>query len=80
MFHWNSDTLLFDENSKFIDDKKYILPPKENQNKTIIKYFADNIGTIQQETDGKIKDMHLCEIGHVKQAEYFYNHIIKYVK
>jgi hypothetical protein len=80
IFHWNSDILLFDENSKFIDDKKYILPPKGNQNETMINYFTNNIGTIQDETDGKINDLHLGEFGHIKQAEYFYNHIKKHIK
>jgi hypothetical protein len=82
VFHWNSDPLIFNMDSKFIDDKKYILPPKENQFKmtSLIYYFSNNLATIQQETDGKVNDLHLGEIGHIKQAEYFYNHIIKYIK
>lgn len=82
VFHWNSDTMLFDGDSKFIDDKKYILPPKgiETKSMSMIYYFSNNFGTIQQETDGKINDFHLGEFGHIRQAEYFYNHIIKYVK
>jgi len=42
VFHWNSDTFIFDMNSKFIDDKKYILPPKENHLKTtsVIDYLS----------------------------------------
>lgn len=79
VFHWNSDTILFNEDSKFIDNKKHILPPKGNQNKTMINYFTNNIGTIQDETNGKINDLHLGEFGHIKQAEYFYNHIKKYI-
>jgi hypothetical protein len=80
VFHWNSDATLFDEDSKFVDDKKYILPPKGNKNKTMINYFTDNVGTIQEETDGKVKDLHLGEFGHIRQAEYFYNHIKKHTK
>jgi len=85
VFHWNSDTFIFDMNSKFIDDKKYILPPKENHLKTtsMIDYFSYSLGsplTIKQETENKVNDLHLGEIGHIKQAEYFYNHIIKYIK
>ena len=82
VFNWNSDTLLFDEDSKFIDDKKYILPPKgiETKSMSMIYYFSNNFGTIQDETDGKINDLHLGEFGHIKQAEYFYNHIKKHIK
>ena len=85
VFHWNSDTFIFDMDSKFIDDKKYILPPKENHLKTtsMIHYFSFSLGsplTIKQETENKVNDLHLGEIGHIKQAEYFYNHIIKYIK
>lgn len=82
VFHWNSDTMLFNEDSKFINDKKYILPPKgtETKSMSMIYYFSNNFGTIQQETDGKINDLHLGEFGHIRQSEYFYNHIIKYVK
>lgn len=85
VFHWNSDTFIFDMDSKFIDDKKYILPPKENHLKTtsMIHYFSYSLGsplTIKQETENKVNDLHLGEIGHIKQAEYFYNHIIKYIK
>jgi len=85
VFHWNSDTLIFDMDSKFIEDKKYILPPKENHLKTtsMIHYFSYSLGsplTIKQETENKVNDLHLGEIGHIKQAEYFYNHIKQYIK
>ena len=84
VFHWNSDILIFDMDSKFINDKNYILPPKENCYKLIsliqyISYSLDSYLTIKQETDGKINDLHLGELGHIKQAEYFYNHIKKHI-
>jgi hypothetical protein len=85
VFHWNSDTFIFDMDSKFIDDKKYILPPKKDYYKktSMIHYFSyalESPLTIKQETENKVNDLHLGEIGHIKQAEYFYNHIIKYIK
>jgi hypothetical protein len=85
VFHWNSDNLIFDMDSKFVDDKKYILPPKEKHYKSCslinyISYSLESHLTIKYETDNKVNDLHLGEFGHIKQAEYFYNHIIKYVK
>jgi hypothetical protein len=85
VFHWNSDELIFDMDSKFINDKNYILPPKEKHFKicsliNYISYFFDPHLTIKNETGNKVNDLHLGEHGHIKQAEYFYNHIKKYIK
>lgn len=85
IFHWNSDNLIFDMDTKFIDNKRFILPPKEKKFKSssLIHYFSYSNGsplTIKQETAEKVNDLHLGEFGHIKQAEYFYNHIIKYTK
>jgi hypothetical protein len=85
VFHWNSDNLIFDMDSKFINDKNYILPPKEKHFKmcSLINYVSYSLGshlTIKQETENAVNDLHLGEHGHIKQAEYFYNHIKQYIK
>ena len=36
---------------------------------------TNNKHTISLETNGIVNDMHLGELGHIKQAEYFYNYI-----
>ena len=49
----------------------------------MIHYFSYSLGsplTIKQETENKVNDLHLGEIGHIKQAEYFYNHIKQYIE
>ena len=85
VFHWNSDNLIFDVDSKFINDKNYILPPSGEQYKKCnfigyISYFLDSHLTINHVTGHEVKDLHLGEVGHIKQAEYIYGHIKKYIK
>ena len=40
---------------------------------------TNNKHTISLETNGIVNDMHLGELGHIKQAEYFYNYIKKQI-
>ena len=70
---------------KFINNKNYILPPKEKHFKmcSLINYISYSLGshlTIKQETENAVNDLHLGEHGHIKQADYFYNHIKQYIE
>jgi len=85
VFHWNSDNLIFDMDSKFINNKNYILPPKEKHFKmcSLINYISYSLGshlTIKQETENAVNDLHLGEHGHLKLVDYFYNHIKQYIE
>ena len=87
IFHWTSDSDIFNCDSEFINDKKFITPPCGNSWEhhhmmlgylsLPFQYSGKMIGKIIDETDGLISDCHFGEHGHKVQAEYFYKHIIK---
>jgi len=89
VFHWTSDDSIFDQYSDFIDEKRYILVDESNNESSktnILGYFNLPMfyggvlkGRISEETEGEILDDHLGEFGHKVQAEYFYNHIKKFL-
>lgn len=90
IFHWTSDLDIFNCNSEFINDKKFITPPCDNpweHHHMMLGYLSEPfqyggkmIGKIIDETDGLIPDCHFGEHGHKVQAEYFYKHIIENLK
>ena len=83
----SSDLDIFNCNSEFISDKKFITPPCDNPWEhhhmmlgylsLPFQYSGKMIGKIIDETDGLIPDCHFGEHGHRVQSEYFYEHIIK---
>lgn len=87
VFHWTSDFDIFNCNSEFINDKKYIIPPCDNSSEhhhMMLGYLSEpfwyggkTIAKLIEETDGLIPDCHFGEHGHKIQCEYFYKHIIK---
>ena len=86
IFHWTSDSDIFNCESDFIEDKKFITPPCDDLNHNhhmMLGYLSDSRwydgklnAKIIEETNGLIPDCHFGEYGHKKQADYFYNHII----
>lgn len=87
VYHWTSDEIIFDQHSKFIDEK-YIVPEHNENNKTNLLGFLNlpqHFGgvlkaRIVEETNGEVIDDHMGEYGHMNQCNYFYNHIIKHSK
>jgi hypothetical protein len=87
VYHWASDDLLFNQHSKFIDER-FIVINDEQSNKTHLlgylnlpQHFGGVLkARIVEETNGEIIDDHMGEFGHINQCEYFYNHIKKHSK
>ena len=82
IFHWTSDNRIFNKDSDFIDDKKFIVVKDEPKSTGMITYlslpkFHNNkkIAKIIQETNGVIDDCHFGEYGHKVQSDFFYEHI-----
>ena len=83
IFHWTSDENIFNKESYFVDNKRFIVVREENQPKMILGYLSEpmfhnnkRIAKIVEETNGEVNDCHFGEFGHKVQSEYFYNHII----
>ena len=86
LFYWSySDTdyiPYLKNNFDLFDEKKWITykdTDAENRYKLLhyLNLESNNKHTISTETNGKVNDFHLGELGHKLQAEYFYNHIKK---
>jgi hypothetical protein len=83
IFHWTSDTDIFNKDSDFIDDKRFIVVKDENQPNMILGYLSEpmfhnntSVAKIIEETNGEVSDCHFGEYGHKVQSKYFYEHII----
>ena len=87
VYHWTSDDIIFDQHSKFIDEK-FIVPEHNENNKTNLlgylnlpQHFGGVLkARIVEGTNGAIIDDHMGEFGHINQCNYFYNHILKHSK
>jgi hypothetical protein len=84
IYHWTSDSNIFDKNSKFANDEKYIIIKNEKYpNYDLLGYLSlpchykcnDYIAKISDETKNLVMDNHMSEYGHKMQAEYLYDHI-----
>ena len=87
VYHWCSDDTLFNQHSKFIDERFIVIDDPESIKTSLMgylnlpKFFGGLLkARIVEETNGEVIDDHMGEYGHINQMEYFYKHIKKHSK
>jgi hypothetical protein len=87
VYYWTSDDTIFKTKDKFIDEKFIVVNDPNYDNLSMLGYLNLSIhygnkltARIVEETNGEIADDHMGELGHLKQCNYFYDHIIKHSK
>lgn len=89
VYHWTSDDNIFNKKTEIVNDEQFIVvqDPNFSFNDNIMSYISHvnridfkEMSKIIHETNGQVDDQHFGEYGHIHQSEYFYNHIMKYIK
>lgn len=75
VFFWSSeDNIIYNKPLNEKSDKKYLMGKKEHNPLSVVLYSGGQ--RIVDETNNKIYDFHMADLGHQVQCDLFYNHIM----